>query len=93
MLQGKLLSLPSNFFFVMIPLQYFYQRNSLVSQLIYAASRRQVSDVWVAGKRLLDHGELTTIDLDSVINSARKWQSRLAGLEDAMIGKVKEPML
>ena len=49
--------------------------------------------MWVAGKRLLDHGELTTIDLDSVIESARKWQSRLAGLEDTMIGKVKEPML
>ena len=65
----------------------------VVSQLIYAASRRQVSDVWVAGKRLLDHGELTTIDLDSVIDSARKWQSRLAGLEDNMMGKVKEPML
>ena len=65
----------------------------VVSQLIYAASRRQVSDVWVAGKRLLDHGELTTIDLDSVISSARQWQSRLAGLEDNMMGKVKEPML
>ena len=65
----------------------------VVSQLIYAASRRQVSDVWVAGKRLLDHGELTTIDLDSVISSARQWQSRLARLEDNMMGKVKEPML
>jgi len=65
----------------------------VVSQLIYAASRRQVSDVWVAGKRLLDHGELTTIDLDTVINSARQWQSRLAGLDEHMMGKTKESTL
>jgi 5-methylthioadenosine/S-adenosylhomocysteine deaminase len=65
----------------------------VISQLIYAASRRQVSDVWVAGKRLLDNGELTTIDLDSVIRSASKWQSRLAGLEEKMISEVKESTL
>jgi 5-methylthioadenosine/S-adenosylhomocysteine deaminase len=65
----------------------------VVSQLIYAASRRQVSDVWVDGKRLLDHGELTTIDLDTVINSARQWQSRLAGLDEHMMGKTKESTL
>ena len=65
----------------------------VVSQLIYAASGRQVSDVWVAGKRLLDNGELTTIDLDAVIRSARKWQSRLAGLEEKMISEVKESTL
>ena len=33
-----------------------------VSQLVYTASSRQVSDVWVAGERLLESGELTTID-------------------------------
>jgi 5-methylthioadenosine/S-adenosylhomocysteine deaminase len=65
----------------------------VVSQLIYAASSRQVSDVWVAGKRLLDQGELTTIDLDAVISSARQWQSRLARLEENMMGKVKESTL
>jgi 5-methylthioadenosine/S-adenosylhomocysteine deaminase len=61
-----------------------------VSQFIYAASRRQVSDVWVAGRRLLDNGNLTTIDLDAVIGSARQWQSRLAGLEEKMLSDVKE---
>jgi 5-methylthioadenosine/S-adenosylhomocysteine deaminase len=65
----------------------------VVSQLIYATSGRQVSDVWVAGKRLLDNGELTTIDLDAVIRSASKWQSRLAGLEEKMISEVKESTL
>jgi 5-methylthioadenosine/S-adenosylhomocysteine deaminase len=65
----------------------------VVSQVIYAASRRQFTDVWVAGKRLLDGGELTTIDLAAVINSARKWQSRLAGLEAEMTNEVKESVL
>lgn len=53
----------------------------VVSQLIYAASRRQVSDVWVAGKRLLESGELTTIDLGEVMQSASAWQLRLAQFE------------
>ena len=65
----------------------------VISQLIYAASKRQVSDVWVAGKRVLDNGELTTIDLDQVVNSARQWQTRLARLEDKMISEVKESTL
>jgi len=51
----------------------------VVSQVIYAASRTQVSDVWVAGRRVLDSGRLTTIDLEEVIRKAGQWQSRLAG--------------
>jgi 5-methylthioadenosine/S-adenosylhomocysteine deaminase len=65
----------------------------VVSQIVYAASRRQVSDVWVAGKRLLESGQLTTIDLDAVIRSARKWQKRLARLELAMTHQAKESIL
>jgi 5-methylthioadenosine/S-adenosylhomocysteine deaminase len=65
----------------------------VISQLIYAASRRQVSDVWVAGKRLLDSGQLTTIDLQAVISSAGQWQSRLARLEEKIMSEVKESAL
>jgi 5-methylthioadenosine/S-adenosylhomocysteine deaminase len=54
----------------------------VVSQLIYAASSRQVTDVWVAGKRLLENRELTTLDLDAVLQAARRWQVRLARLEE-----------
>jgi 5-methylthioadenosine/S-adenosylhomocysteine deaminase len=53
----------------------------VLSQLVYAASSRQVSDVWVAGRRVLESGRLTTIDIDEVIGRARAWQARLAGLE------------
>jgi len=54
----------------------------VVSQLIYAASSRQVSDVWVAGRRVLETGKLATIDLDDVLNSAREWQAKLARQPD-----------
>ena len=50
----------------------------VVSQVIYAASRRQVSDVWVAGRRVLDSGRLTTIDLEETMSRARLWSARLA---------------
>ena len=50
----------------------------VVSQVIYAASRRQVSDVWVSGRRVLDNGRLTTIDLQQTTSRARLWSERLA---------------
>jgi len=62
----------------------------IVSQLVYAASTRQITDVWVAGKQLLKQGELTTIDLDDVIESARKWQCRLTRLESPQTSEAKE---
>lgn len=67
--------------------------HQVVSQLIYAASRRQFTDVWVAGKRLLKGGNLTTIDLDEVVSSARKWKSRLASLETGPQKDIKESAL
>jgi 5-methylthioadenosine/S-adenosylhomocysteine deaminase len=51
---------------------------NVVSQVVYAASRRQVTDVWVAGRRVLNSGKLTTIDLEETIQRTRKWQVRLA---------------
>lgn len=52
--------------------------HNVVSQLIYAASRRQVSDVWIGGRRLLQEGRLTTIDLQEVLNTAGQWRRQLA---------------
>jgi 5-methylthioadenosine/S-adenosylhomocysteine deaminase len=49
----------------------------VVSQLIYAASRAQVSDVWVAGRRLLESGQLTSINLEETVGQARLWADRL----------------
>jgi 5-methylthioadenosine/S-adenosylhomocysteine deaminase len=49
-----------------------------VSQIVYAASRRQVTDVWVAGRRLLQNRQLTTVDLTELMPRIAAWQQRLA---------------
>lgn len=50
-----------------------------LSQLVYCANRRQVSDVWVAGRQLLRRGELTTLDVDEILARATRWQQRMGG--------------
>ncbi|HEV2110911.1 MAG TPA: TRZ/ATZ family hydrolase, partial [Gammaproteobacteria bacterium] len=49
-----------------------------LSALVYSADRRQVSDVWVAGRRLLHDRRLTQMDLDSVLERAASWGARIA---------------
>lgn len=51
-----------------------------VSQIVYAASRQQVSDVWVADQRLLKQRQLMTIDKAALLVKVAKWQERLASL-------------
>ena len=48
-----------------------------VAQILFAASRDQVSDVWVAGRRLLQEGHLTHLDLADVLHRAQYWQARI----------------
>ncbi len=48
-----------------------------ISDLVYAGSRHQVSDVWVAGRRLLNKRELTTLDRDDIAARAQAWRERL----------------
>lgn len=48
-----------------------------IAQIVYAASNHQVSDVWVAGKRLLKDRELTTIDEQSVRQKAENWHDKI----------------
>jgi 5-methylthioadenosine/S-adenosylhomocysteine deaminase len=49
-----------------------------MSQVVYAASRDQVTDVWVAGQRLLKERTLTTIDEARVLNKAGEWRDKIA---------------
>jgi 5-methylthioadenosine/S-adenosylhomocysteine deaminase len=51
--------------------------HSVISQIAYAASSRQFTDVWVAGKRLLVNGGLTHIDLAEVLHDAETWRAKL----------------
>lgn len=49
-----------------------------ISQIVYAANRQQVTDVWVNGKRLLKKRQLTTIDVIELKATVAQWQARLA---------------
>lgn len=49
-----------------------------VSQIVYAAGRQHVTDVWIAGKRLLNRRNLTTMNIADLKAKAGEWQQRLA---------------
>ncbi|MCB1852223.1 MAG: amidohydrolase family protein, partial [Gammaproteobacteria bacterium] len=49
-----------------------------VSQLVYATSRDQVSDLWIAGRQLLRCGQLTRLDSQKILVRAEEWRSRIA---------------
>jgi 5-methylthioadenosine/S-adenosylhomocysteine deaminase len=49
------------------------------SQIVYAASRSQVTDVFVAGKQLLRNRELLTLDEEKLKAVAGMWRDRIRG--------------
>ncbi|MGE5626180.1 MAG: TRZ/ATZ family hydrolase [Bacillota bacterium] len=51
----------------------------VVSTLVYSAGRQHVSDVWVAGKRLLQDRVLIQMDLPALLARAETWRARIAG--------------
>src|SRR3546814_11443410 len=57
----------------------------VVSQLVYATGRHQVSDVWIAGKPKLRDRELTGMDIDAIIAHAKQWGTRLAAIDRAAL--------
>ena len=48
-----------------------------VAQLVYSASRKQISDVWVHGKQLVKEHKLTTIDTTSLLERAHNWGEKI----------------
>ena len=48
-----------------------------ISQLVYSASRQQVSDVWVAGQQLVKNHQLTKIDVKDCLHRAAAWQQKI----------------
>ena len=48
-----------------------------ISQIVYAASRNQVSDVWVEGKQLLKNRQLLTLDEKEILNKAKNWSKKI----------------
>ncbi|QNH17382.1 N-ethylammeline chlorohydrolase [Xanthomonas sp. SS] len=51
--------------------------HNVLSQLVYAAGRQQVSDVWIAGQRKLDQRVLVDMDTDALVANARQWRERI----------------
>ena len=51
-----------------------------VSQLVYAAGREHVTDVWVAGEHLLEGGTLTRMDPAAICARADEWGGQDAGV-------------
>src|SRR5690606_4364342 len=57
----------------------------VVSQLVYATGRHQVSDVWIDGKPKLRGRELVGMDIDAIIANARQWRGRIAAIDRAAL--------
>ncbi len=53
---------------------------NVLSQLVYATGRHQVSDVWIAGQRKLADRVLTDMDAAEVTHKARAWRDRIAAV-------------
>lgn len=51
------------------------------SQLVYTAHPSQVSDVWVAGRQLVEAGRLRNLDVAEIINRSGEWRDRIAAHE------------
>ena len=51
--------------------------HSPISQLVYAASRDQVTDVWVAGQHLLREGQALIADREAILGRAAAWGKKL----------------
>ncbi|MDQ3511252.1 MAG: TRZ/ATZ family hydrolase [Pseudomonadota bacterium] len=52
----------------------------VISQLVYAVGRHQVSDVWIAGQCKLRQRELVGIDTAVLIANARQWRARIGSI-------------
>ncbi|OAO15007.1 5-methylthioadenosine/S-adenosylhomocysteine deaminase, partial [Blastocystis sp. ATCC 50177/Nand II] len=51
--------------------------SNILSHLVYACGRSQVTDVWVSGKQLMRERELTTLKMDELRAIGEKWEKIL----------------
>lgn len=52
-----------------------------ISQIVYAAGRDKISDVWVAGRQVLKGRALTTIDVSAALARSTEWGARIAAAD------------
>jgi len=48
-----------------------------ISQIVYASHRDQISDVWVAGRRVGEDRRLTSLDEQDLLATAERWRARI----------------
>jgi len=51
-----------------------------LSQLVYAASRHDVTDVWVAGEHLIARREFVRLEVPPIAAAAQRWRERLSSV-------------
>jgi 5-methylthioadenosine/S-adenosylhomocysteine deaminase len=49
-----------------------------LSHLVYCSGRESVTDMWVAGKQLMNNRKLLTMDEEQVMANARAWAEKIA---------------
>jgi 5-methylthioadenosine/S-adenosylhomocysteine deaminase len=57
--------------------------HNVISQLVYACGRQQVTDVWIDGRARLRQRELVDMDAASLIAMAKTWRSRIGAIPRA----------
>lgn len=55
----------------------------LTSQLVYATGRDKVTDVWIAGRQVLNQRQLTSIDEHRLKEKVREWNVRISDAENS----------
>ena len=56
--------------------------HDVAAALVYASSARQVTDTWVAGRRVFADGSLRYLDEASVLARAEAWRIRIDAVQD-----------
>ncbi len=49
-----------------------------IAQLVYSASREQVTDVWIAGQQKVSNKKLTNLDENDLIYKAQSWAKKIS---------------
>jgi len=48
-----------------------------ISQIVYAGHRDQITDVWVAGRRVVEERRLLSVDEQDLLATAERWRARI----------------
>lgn len=61
-----------------------------VSQLVFSASREQLSDVWVHGKQLVSNKKLVDMDIDQLLVKVAHWGTKISEIRDMPSQRIRQ---